>query len=34
VAALYMMMSVPLSWFSRWSERRLSLGHVNGGSLP
>ena len=23
VAFLYMMMSVPLSWFSRWSERRL-----------
>jgi polar amino acid transport system substrate-binding protein len=33
VAALYMMMSVPLSWFSRWSERRLALGHVNGGPL-
>ena len=26
VAVLYMMMSVPLSWFSRWSERRLALG--------
>ena len=24
VAVLYMMMSVPLSWFSRWSERRLA----------
>jgi polar amino acid transport system substrate-binding protein len=24
VAALYMMMSVPLSWFSKWSERRLA----------
>ena len=25
-AALYMVMSVPLSWFSRWSERRLGAG--------
>ena len=33
VAALYMMMSVPLSWFSRWSERRLAAGNVKGGSL-
>jgi polar amino acid transport system substrate-binding protein len=33
VGALYMMMSVPLSWFSRWSERRLALGGVKGGSL-
>ncbi len=33
VAALYMMMSVPLSWFSRWSERRLALGNVKGGWL-
>ena len=33
VAALYMMMSVPLSWFSRWSERRLALGNMKGGSL-
>lgn len=33
VAALYMMMSIPLSWFSRWSERRLSLGGVKRGSL-
>jgi polar amino acid transport system substrate-binding protein len=32
VAALYMMMSVPLSWFSRWSERRLGSGGVKGGS--
>ena len=31
VAALYMMMSVPLSWFSRWSERRLAAGGVKGG---
>jgi polar amino acid transport system substrate-binding protein len=33
VAALYMMMSVPLSWFSRWSERRLGAGGVKGGAL-
>jgi polar amino acid transport system substrate-binding protein len=33
VAALYMMMSVPLSWFSRWSERRLALGNVKRGWL-
>jgi polar amino acid transport system substrate-binding protein len=32
VAALYMMMSVPLSWFSRWSERQLASGGVKGGS--
>jgi polar amino acid transport system substrate-binding protein len=25
-AILYMLMSVPLSWFSRWSERRLGIG--------
>jgi polar amino acid transport system substrate-binding protein len=25
-AVLYMLMSVPLSWFSRWSERRLGVG--------
>ena len=31
VAALYMVMSVPLSWFSRWSERRLAAGGVKGG---
>jgi polar amino acid transport system substrate-binding protein len=31
VAALYMMMSVPLSWFSRWSERYLSANKVKGG---
>ena len=30
VAALYMMMSVPLSWFSRWSERRLASGQREG----
>ena len=33
VAVLYMMMSVPLSWFSRWSERRLDLGNAKRGSL-
>ena len=33
VAALYMMMSLPLSWFSRWSERRLAAGGVKGGAL-
>ena len=32
-AVLYMLMSVPLSWFSRWSERRLAMGGVKGGSL-
>ncbi len=26
VAVLYMVMSVPLSWFSRWSEHRLGIG--------
>ncbi len=25
-AVLYMLMSIPLSWFSRWSERRLGVG--------
>jgi polar amino acid transport system substrate-binding protein len=33
VAVLYMMMSVPLSWFSRWSERRLGSLGVKGGAL-
>jgi polar amino acid transport system substrate-binding protein len=33
VAALYLMMSVPLSWFSRWSEGRMSAGGVKGGAL-
>jgi polar amino acid transport system substrate-binding protein len=33
VAALYLMMSVPLSWFSRWSESRLSAGGVKGKAL-
>jgi polar amino acid transport system substrate-binding protein len=32
-AALYMMMSVPLSWFSRWSERALGAGSLKGGAL-
>ena len=32
-AVLYMLMSVPLSWFSRWSERRLAMGGAKGGSL-
>jgi len=31
-AALYMMMSVPLSWFSRWSERRFDTGGMKGGA--
>ncbi|MHB1561008.1 MAG: ABC transporter permease subunit [Isosphaeraceae bacterium] len=32
-AVLYMLMSVPLSWFSRWSERRLSgLGTTAGNA--
>jgi polar amino acid transport system substrate-binding protein len=33
VAALYMLMSVPLSWFSRWSERRLSKAGAKGGAI-
>ncbi len=32
VAVLYMIMSVPLSWFSRWSERRFDAGGVKGGA--
>ena len=32
-AVLYMMMSVPLSWFSRWSERHLSGGGSKGGAV-
>jgi polar amino acid transport system substrate-binding protein len=31
VAVLYMMMSVPLTWLSRWSERRLGTGRVQEG---
>jgi polar amino acid transport system substrate-binding protein len=30
---LYMMMSLPLSWFSRWSERRLDTLGVKGGAV-
>ena len=33
VATIYMLMSVPLSWFSRWSERRLAKAGVKGGAL-
>jgi polar amino acid transport system substrate-binding protein len=32
VAVLYMMMSIPLSWFSRWSERRFDTGGMKGGA--
>jgi polar amino acid transport system substrate-binding protein len=32
-ATLYMLMSIPLSWFSRWSERRLGGYGVKGGAL-
>jgi polar amino acid transport system substrate-binding protein len=32
-ATLYMLMSIPLSWFSRWSERRLAKAGVKGGAL-
>ncbi len=32
-AVLYMAMSVPLSWFSRWSERRLEAVGAKGGAL-
>lgn len=31
-ALLYMLMSIPLSWFSRWSERRLD-AFAKGGAL-
>ncbi len=33
VAVLYLIMSLPLSWFSRWAERRLSGGSTNGGPI-
>jgi polar amino acid transport system substrate-binding protein len=33
VALLYMAMSVPLSWFSRWSERRLDAETGKGGPM-
>jgi polar amino acid transport system substrate-binding protein len=32
-ATIYMLMSIPLSWFSRWSERRLGAGGSKGGAL-
>jgi len=32
-SVLYMAMSVPLSWFSRWSERRLGASGAKGGAL-
>ncbi len=32
VSFLYIMMSIPLSWFSRWSERRLDGLGVKGGA--
>jgi polar amino acid transport system substrate-binding protein len=32
-ATLYMIMSVPLSWFSRWFERRLGAEGVRGGAM-
>jgi polar amino acid transport system substrate-binding protein len=33
VATIYMVMSLPLSWLSRWSERRLSGDAVKGGAV-
>jgi polar amino acid transport system substrate-binding protein len=32
-STLYMLMSVPLSWFSRWSERKLAADGMKGGAL-
>ena len=32
-SVLYMSMSLPLSWFSRWSERRLAGSGAKGGAL-
>src|SRR5262249_61201318 len=32
-AVLYMAMSIPLSWFSRWSERRMDAAGPKGGLL-
>ena len=32
-AFLYMMMSLPLSWFSRWSERRFEASGTKGGTV-
>jgi polar amino acid transport system substrate-binding protein len=31
VATIYLLMSLPLSWFSRWSERRLGASGAKGG---
>ncbi len=31
-SVLYLMMSLPLSWFSRWSEQRMSGSAANGGA--
>ncbi len=31
VATIYLLMSLPLSWFSRWSERRLGSSGAKGG---
>ena len=31
---LYLGMSVPLSWFSRWSERRFDALEGKGGTKP
>ena len=33
VATIYLLMSLPLSWFSRWSERRLGSSGEKGGVL-
>ncbi len=33
VATIYLLMSLPLSWFSRWSERRLGATGMKGGVL-
>jgi polar amino acid transport system substrate-binding protein len=33
VSLLYMIMSIPLSWFSRWSERRMGALGVKGGAV-
>jgi polar amino acid transport system substrate-binding protein len=32
-SVLYLAMSVPLSWFSRWSERRLGADGGKGGAM-
>jgi len=32
-AFLYLLMSVPLSWFSRWAERRADAGLSKGGAM-